>query len=155
MDRVPSEANGLSTPNIDDGRSHDRLHVDSPAEWANLLRLTGGFHDAVVRHISVTGEEYLDHDYHLKMTSARGANAALLIHIQRRDVPAVELRFSGVEQLVFATTEQVDPARCTDAVNGMMRFELASVVLIARSCEVQVLGAEALGAAARATLPPD
>jgi hypothetical protein len=109
------------------------------------LQATSGFHDAVVREVAIVGDEYVDRDYVLRMTVEVGASVKLLVHIQRRDVPAAELTFVGVREFAYSPSEQVDPARCSALRDGLLRFELASVALTARSCEVALLDATALG----------
>jgi hypothetical protein len=110
-----------------------------------------GFHDAVVRELVTTGEEYVDRDYTLRMTSDVGASARLLVQTQRRDIGGLELRFIGVEELAYNRLEQVEPARCSVVRDELLEFAFASVVIRARACEGVMLDAEGLGADARLT----
>lgn len=122
-----------------------RFRIDACADWEAVAAATGDFHDAVVREVALLGEEYLDTDYMLRMTADIGATVRLLVHIQRRDVPAAELTFVGVQEFAYNGARQVDPARCSASGEGLLRFEVASIAVIARSCEVSLLDASALG----------
>jgi len=147
--QVPSEAHAVTTSRSDQSPELRRLHVSGCADWEEVAQAISGFHDAVVREAAIVGDEYLDRDYMLRMTSETGASARLLIHIQRHDVPAVELRFVGVREFPYNHFEQVDPARCSARRDGLLKVELASVAVTARSCEVILLDATALGEGAR------
>jgi hypothetical protein len=119
------------------------------ADWEAVAAAAGDFHDAVVRHVELLGEEYLDDDFKLRMTADVGARVRLLVHLQRRQLPAAELSFLGVEAFSFNRGEQADPARCLELAGGLLGFELASAAVTARSCEVRFLDAPALGESAR------
>ena len=126
-----------------------RFHVEGPDDWEVIAELTADFHDAVVREVALVGDEYLNADYILKMTAEVGARVRLLVHIQRREVPAMELEFHGVSEVAYSATEQFDPARCYQAPDGLLVFEVASTRVKARTCDATPLGVAALGAEAR------
>jgi hypothetical protein len=140
-----NEARVVSMSGSDRNANARRFRVGTCADWEDVAAATSDFHDAVVREVALVGDEYLDSDYILRMTAEVGATVRLLVHIQRRDVPAAELTFVGVQQLVYNGAEQVDPARCSASRDGFLTFELASVAVKARSCEVSLLDASALG----------
>jgi hypothetical protein len=126
-----------------------RYFVASRSDWEHVAAATADFHDAVIREVGLLGEEYLDRDYILRMDAEPGAAVRVLAHIQRRDVPAAVLRFLGVSRFAYDREMVADPARCSVGRDGLLRFEVASIVVEARSCQVTLLDATALGEAIR------
>lgn len=149
MGRVRSEAPGVSMSRSELGSEGRRLRVETSADWDAVAEATADFHDAVVREAALVGDEYLDADYMLRMTAEVGAVLRLLLHVQSRDVPAAALTFIGVRKFTYDPAEQVDPARCSAAEDGLLLFEVASATVKARSCEITLLGNSALGEQAR------
>jgi len=107
-----------------------------------------------VREVSILGEEYLDRDHRVKMDPEIGAKVRVLLHIQRRDIFAMELSFAGVSEFRLLTSDQTDPAECFKVGSGTLRFEISSIAVVARTCAVRLLGHEVLGPDGRLPLTP-
>lgn len=122
-----------------------QAQINTCGDWEKIAQATSDFHDSVIRQVDLVGDEYLDHDNLLVTPLETGATVRVLVHIQRRDIPAVELGFTGVMWFAFDRSGRTDPARCFETPDGLLRFELAEMAVIARSCTVVFVDATMLG----------
>jgi hypothetical protein len=131
---------------FDDGKSKiERLPLASESDWQTLDEAVYGFHDSVIKEARWSRKEYVNNS--LQMVNAGLPNLWVLIQIQFRDFPAVELIFHGVKEFSITTSQEVEPTfragrdGITFCFSGSSNYNYVE----AERCEYRILDSSWLG----------
>jgi len=125
------------------------VSVATQDDWARLNDIARGFHDGVVRQFGCLGGDYINE--HLELVYGAGSRLWLLIQLQCKEAPTVELLFTGV--LHYDYDPRRDAQALMDFKAGQVSAKLLSVTLVAKTCQYRLGDPTSLGS--RPSVPPE
>jgi hypothetical protein len=135
----------MSHTDTSTGLSLDWVRIRSIADWTKLDVVACGFHDGVIKELHWSHREYVNLEH--KMIYNGGPDVSLLIQLQQRQLPAVEMSCRGVRECVLSVDADL---------YGSMTIEPGEIVLylsrdrkcriVSEECAYRLLGTAGLGA---------